>query len=314
MLRFAANVSMLFTEAPFLDRFALAARAGFAAVECQFPYEAPAAEIRARLDDLGLAMVLHNLPAGDWASGDRGLACLPQRASEFRSGVPRAIAYAHALGVRQVNCLAGIAPADADTAQLRRTLVDNLRFTARAFAAEGLRLLVEPINTFDMPGFFVNRTAQCVALLDDVGEPDVFVQYDAYHAQRMEGELAGTLARYLPRIAHVQVADNPGRHEPGTGEIRFDFLFSELERLGYDGWIGCEYRPAGRTDVGLDWLPAGALRPRRQREELADGDAEPEDHALLEHDIEAAEDLERAYDIEAATVLNLPPYDELIAD
>ena len=151
MLRFAANLSMLFTEAPFLDRFALAARAGFVAVECQFPYEAPAPEIRARLDDLGLAMVLHNLPAGDWAAGDRGLACLPQRVEEFRAGVPRAIAYAHALGVSQVNCLAGIAPADADASALRRTLVDNLRFTARAFAADGLRLLVEPINTFDMP-------------------------------------------------------------------------------------------------------------------------------------------------------------------
>ena len=263
MLRFAANVSMLFAEAPFLDRFALAARAGFAAVECQFPYEAPAAEIRARLDDLGLAMVLHNLPAGDWAAGERGLACLPQRVDEFRSGVARAIAYAHALGVRQLNCLAGIAPSGAEADALHRTLVDNLRFAARAFAQEGLKLLVEPINTFDMPGFFVNRTAQCVALLDDVGEPDVFVQYDAYHMQRMEGELAATLAKHLSRIAHVQVADNPGRHEPGTGEIRFEFLFAELERLGYEGWIGCEYKPAGRTDVGLDWLPAQALRPSR---------------------------------------------------
>ena len=265
MLRFAANVSMLFTEAPFLDRFALAAHAGFAAVECQFPYDVPAAEIRARLDDLGLAMVLHNLPAGDWAGGDRGIACLPQRVDEFRTGVARAIACAHALGVRQVNCLAGIAPPDADAGTLRRTLVDNLRFAARALADEGMRLLVEPINTFDVPGFFVNRTAQCVALLDDVGAPNAFVQYDAYHMQRMEGELAATLARYLPRIAHVQVADNPGRHEPGTGEIRFEFLLAELERLGYDGWIGCEYKPAGRTDIGLDWLPAGALRPTRPR-------------------------------------------------
>jgi len=255
MLRFAANLSMLFTEAPFLDRFALAARAGFAAVECQFPYEAPAAEIRARLDDQGLAMVLHNLPAGDWAAGDRGIACLPHRADEFRAGVPRAIAYARTLGVTQVNCLAGIAPAGVEADTLRRTLVGNLRFAARAFADEGLRLLVEPINTFDIPGFFVNRTAQAVELLDEVGEPNVFVQYDAYHAQRMEGELAGTLARFLPRIAHVQVADNPGRHEPGTGEIRFQFLFAELQRLGYDGWIGCEYRPAGRTEDGLGWLP-----------------------------------------------------------
>jgi len=206
--------------------------------------------------------VLHNLPAGDWAAGDRGLAGLPHRTDEFRAGVARAIATAHALGVRQLNCLAGIAPPGVDADTVHRTLVDNLRFAARALAAEGLRLLVEPINTFDIPGFIVSRTAQCIALLDEVGEPNVFVQYDVYHAQRMEGELAGTLARHLPRIAHVQVADNPGRHEPGTGEIRFEFLFAELERLGYDGWIGCEYRPAGRTEAGLDWLPAGALAPR----------------------------------------------------
>jgi len=262
MPRFAANVSMLFTEAPFLDRFALAARAGFAAVECQFPYEAAAAEIRARLDDHGLAMVLHNLPAGDWAAGDRGLAGLPHRTGEFSAGVPRAIAYAHALGVKQLNCLAGIAPAGIDADTVHRTLVDNLRFAARALAAEGLALLVEPINTFDIPGFIVHRTAQCVALIDEVGEPNVFVQYDAYHMQRMEGELAGTLARHLPRIAHVQVADNPGRHEPGTGEIRFEFLLAELDRLGYGGWVGCEYKPAGGTADGLGWLPAGALAPR----------------------------------------------------
>ena len=262
MPRFAANLSMLFTEAPLLDRFALAARAGFAAVECQFPYDAPAAEIRARLDDNGLAMVLHNLPAGDWAAGERGLACLPQRVADFRAGVTRAIAYAHALGVTQLNCLAGIAPAGAEPATLHRTLVDNLHFAARALAAEGLKLLVEPINTFDVPGFFVNRTPQAVALLDEVGEPNAFIQYDVYHAQRMEGELAATIARYLPRIAHVQVADNPGRHEPGTGEIRFDFLLAELDRLGYDGWIGCEYLPAASTQAGLAWLPPGALKPR----------------------------------------------------
>jgi len=263
MPRFAANVSMLFTEAPFLERFALAARAGFSAVECQFPYEAPAADIRARLQEHGLAMVLHNLPAGDWAAGDRGLAGLPHRTDEFRTGVPRAIAYAHALGVQQLNCLAGIAPAGVDADTVHRTLVDNLRFAARALAAEGLKLLVEPINTYDIPGFLVSRTAQCIALLDEVGEPNAFVQYDVYHAQRMEGELAGTLARHLPRIAHVQVADNPGRHEPGTGEIRFDYVFSELDRLGYAGWVGCEYRPAGRTDAGLGWLPPGALSIRR---------------------------------------------------
>ena len=262
MLRFAANVSMLFADAPFLDRFGLAARAGFAAVECQFPYEAAAATIRARLEEHGLAMVLHNLPAGDWAVGDRGVACQPARRAEFRDGVARAIDYARTLGVPQLNCLAGIAPVDADPAEVHATLVDNLRFAARALADAGLRLLVEPINTFDIPGFAVSRTAQAVALLDEVDAPNAFLQYDVYHAQRMEGELCGTLARHLPRIAHVQVADNPGRHEPGTGEIRFGFVFSELERLGYDGWIGCEYRPVGRTEAGLGWLPAGALKPR----------------------------------------------------
>ena len=162
-----------------------------------------------------------------------------------------------------MNCLAGIAPPGSDNLELQRTIVDNLRFAARAFAGEGLRLLVEPINTFRHPRLLrAPPPRKAVALLDEVGEPNVFVQYDAYHAQRMEGELAATLARHLPRIAHVQVADNPGRHEPGSGEIRFEFLFAELERLGYDGWIGCEYRPAGRTDVGLDWLPSGALKPR----------------------------------------------------
>jgi hydroxypyruvate isomerase len=177
--------------------------------------------------------------------------------------VTRAIAYAHALGVKQLNCLAGIAPPGADAGALRRTLVDNLRFAARTLAADGLRLLVEPINTFDIPGFFVSNTAQCVALLDEVGEPGVSVQYDAYHMQRMEGALPATLAKYFGRIAHVQVADHPGRHEPGSGQIRFDLLFAELERLGYDGWIGCEYNPAARTEDGLGWLPVGALTPRR---------------------------------------------------
>jgi hydroxypyruvate isomerase len=262
MLRFAANVSMLFAEAPFLDRFALAARAGFAAVECQFPYDAPAARIRARLDEHGLAMVLHNLPAGDWAGGDRGIACQPARRGEFRDGVGRAIAYAQALGVRQLNCLAGIAPADTDPAEVRATLVDNLRFAAGALAGAGLRLLVEPINTFDMPGFAVHRIAQALALLDEVGAANAFVQHDVYHAHRMADDPCAALARHLPRIGHVQVADDAGRHEPGTGGIDFDAVFEILERQGYAGWIGCEYRPAGDTAAGLGWLPRGALRQR----------------------------------------------------
>lgn len=262
MPRFAANLSMLFTEAPFLDRFALAARAGFGAVECQFPYEVPAAEIGARLDDLGLRLVLHNLPAGDWAAGERGLACLPDRVDEFRAGIARGIAYAQALGVAQLNCLAGIAPPGLDAAARRRTLVDNLRLAAGALADAGMKLLLEPINTFDMPGFAVSRVDEALALLDEVGAANAFLQFDVYHAWRMGGEPVAALCAHLPRIAHVQIADHPGRHEPGSGAIPFGAVFAALDRLGYGGWVGCEYRPAGATEAGLGWLPAGALAPR----------------------------------------------------
>jgi hydroxypyruvate isomerase len=253
MPRFAANLSTLFDDVPFLERFGRAARAGFAAVECQFPYAHPAAEIRELLDAHGLTMVLHNLPPGDQAAGDRGIACLPDRVDEFRLGVQRGIDYALVLGVPQLNCLAGKAPAGADREQLRRTLVANLRFAAAELSRAGLKLLIEPINHFDIPGFFINTTAQALAILDEVGAPNAYVQYDVYHAQRMEGELAATLQRHLPRIAHIQIADNPGRHEPGTGEINFPFLFAHLDRIGYAGWVGCEYKPAHRTEAGLAW-------------------------------------------------------------
>ena len=253
MPRFAANLTMLFTEVPFLDRFERAARAGFQAVEFLFPYAFAAEEIRRRLDAHQLQLVLHNLPAGDWDAGERGIACLPDRVEEFRAGVATAIAYAKALGVTQLNCLAGKAPAGADPALLQHTLVDNLRFAAAALREAGLKLLLEPINTVDIPGFFVNRTAQALAIIDAVGADNLFLQYDLYHAQRMEGELAATLEKHLPRIAHVQLADNPGRHEPGTGEINYPFLFAHLDRIGYRGWIGCEYKPATTTEAGLHW-------------------------------------------------------------
>jgi len=253
MPKFAANLTMLFTEVPFLDRFERAARAGFKAVEFLFPYAHAAEDIRQRLDAHGLALVLHNLPAGDWEAGERGIACHPDRVGEFREGVARAIAYARALGVGQLNCLAGKAPAGVPDALLRQTLVDNLRFAAAALKQAGLRLLVEPVNTFDIPGFYLSRTAQAVAILDEVGADNAFVQYDLYHAQRMEGELAATLQTCLPRIGHVQLADNPGRHEPGTGEINYLFLFAHLDRIGYDGWIGCEYKPATTAEAGLGW-------------------------------------------------------------
>jgi len=256
MPQFAANLTMLFTEVPFLERFERAAKAGFTAVEFQFPYAWPAAEIKARLDQHRLKLVLHNLPAGDWDAGDRGMACDPRRMEEFRASVPQAIAYAKTLGVPQLNCLAGIAPAGVPDALLRDTLIVNLCFAAAELKAAEIRLLVEPINRYDIPGFFLNGTAQALTILDDVGAGNVFVQYDIYHAQRMEGELAATLQKHLARIGHIQIADNPGRHEPGTGEINFAFLFKHLDRIGYRGWVGCEYRPAARTEDGLVWLKA----------------------------------------------------------
>ncbi|OWQ90675.1 hydroxypyruvate isomerase [Roseateles aquatilis] len=258
MPRFAANLSMLFTEAPFLDRFALAADAGFSAVEFLFPYAWAPEAIKARLDAHGLTLVLHNLPAGDWEAGERGIACDPARVAEFREGVERAITHARALGVSQLNCLAGKTPAGALAVDVHRTLVDNLRHAAERLDDAGLRLLVEPINRFDVPGFHLHRTDQALALLDEVGASNAFLQYDLYHAQRTEGELTGTLRRHLARIGHVQLADNPGRHEPGTGEINFPFLFEELDRLGYAGHVGCEYQPATTTEAGLGWMRRAA--------------------------------------------------------
>lgn len=254
MPKFAANLSMLFTEVPFGERFGRAKQAGFDAVECQFPYELPAAEVKALLDANGQTMVLHNLPAGDWAGGDRGIACDPARAQEFRAGVAKAIEYANLLGVKKINCLAGKAPAGIPDAQVRQTLVGNLRFAAAELEKHGIDLLVEPINNYDIPGFWLNSTAKALEVLDEVGASNTYVQYDIYHAQRMEGELAGTMQKNLSRIGHIQIADNPGRNEPGTGEINFTFLFDFIDRIGYTGHIGAEYKPAGQTEAGLGWI------------------------------------------------------------
>ncbi len=256
MPKFAANLSMLFTEVPFLDRFERAAEAGFDAVEFLFPYAFATSDIQARLASHRLKLVLHNLPAGDWDAGERGIACLPDRVDEFREGVGRAIDVATALGVNQVNCLAGKAPMGASDATLRKTFVANLRYAADALGQAGIRLLIEPINTFDIPGFYLSRSAQALSIIDEVGSSNLFLQFDIYHAQRMEGELANSLQQHLARIAHVQIADNPGRNEPGSGEINHPFLFAHLDRIGYKGWIGCEYKPAGRTEEGLGWLHA----------------------------------------------------------
>lgn len=259
MPQFAANLTMLFTEHPFLDRFERAARAGFKAVEFLFPYAFPAEEIKARLQANGLQLVLHNLPAGDWDAGERGIACLPDRVDEFRNGVGRAIVYAKQLGVGQLNCLAGKAPAGVADSVLRATFVANLRHAAAELKAAKLKLLIEPINTFDIPGFYLNRTAQAISIMDEVGASNLYLQYDAYHMQRMEGELAATIEKHLGRIAHIQIADNPGRHEPGTGEIDHGFLFRHLDRIGYAGHVGCEYKPATTTEAGLGWLQRFAL-------------------------------------------------------
>jgi hydroxypyruvate isomerase len=254
MLKFAANLTMLFTELPFLERFAAARAAGFDAVEYLFPYDYPKEELAARLRANRLKQVLHNLPAGDWAGGERGIACLPDRVEDFRAGVARAIAYAQALDCPQLNCLAGKPPLGVSRELAERTLVGNLRFASNELARAGIRLLVEPINTFDIPGFFLTRSDQALALIEEVGSGNLFLQYDLYHAQRMEGELAGTLSRHLDRIAHIQLADNPGRNEPGTGEINYPFLFRQLEALGWKGHIGCEYKPRTTTVEGLGWM------------------------------------------------------------
>lgn len=256
MPKFAANLTMLFTERPFLERFGAARAAGFDAVEFLFPYAYQPEEIKALLQEYRLQLVLHNLPAGDWEAGDRGIACDPARTAEFRDGVATAIRYAKALGAPQLNCLAGKVPAGADARQVQQTFVENLRFAAGELKAAGLRLVMEPINTFDIPGFYLNRTAQALEVIEQVGSENLFIQYDIYHMQRMEGEIAATLQKQLKSIKHIQLADNPGRNEPGTGELNYRFLFQHLDRIGYDGWIGCEYKPADTTEAGLGWVKA----------------------------------------------------------
>ena len=245
---------MLFNEVEFVDRFEAAARAGFKGVEYLFPYSHEKDLLADRLRQNDLVQVLHNLPPGDWDSGERGIACHPDRTGEFQDGVGQAIEYATALECGQVNCLAGIAPEGVDPDRLRTTLVDNLGFAADRLSSHGIKLLIEPINTRDIPGFFLNHTTQAMEIIDAVASDNLALQYDIYHMQIMEGDLAPTIERLLGSIAHMQLADNPGRHEPGTGEINYPFLFQHIDRLGYEGWIGCEYKPAATTEDGLGWV------------------------------------------------------------
>ena len=256
MPKLAANLTMLFNEVDFLDRFEAAARAGFTGVEYLFPYSYPKEQLAEKLAQHRLTQVLHNLPAGDWAGGERGIGCHPNRVGEFQDSVAKTIDYARALGCRQVNCLAGIAPKDADPEKVRATFVSNLRFAADKLGAAGIKLLTEPINTFDIPGFWLSHTRQALDVIRDTGSSNIYVQYDIYHMQRMEGELANTIKAHLSQIAHMQLADNPGRNEPGTGEINYRFLFGFVDAIGYDGWIGCEYKPKGGTIEGLVWRSA----------------------------------------------------------
>jgi hydroxypyruvate isomerase len=254
LIRLAANLSMMFTEVPFLQRFAAAAQAGFRGVEYLFPYEASAAEIRERLERHGLVQVLFNMPAGDWAQGERGIAALPKRVDEFRSGVVKALDYARITGCRKLHVMPGKLPKGTDRDTCLETFVSNLAFAANAAAGDGIDLMVEPINTrVDIPGYLLDRTELAMQLIASAARPNIKLQFDIYHMQIMEGDLARSIERLLPCIGHIQLADNPGRNEPGTGEINYEWLLPHIDALGYTGWIGCEYKPRGQTVAGLSW-------------------------------------------------------------
>jgi len=254
MPKFSANLSMLFGDSAFPDRFDRAAGAGFRAVEFQFPYAHDKGELSERARRAGVEVVLFNLPAGDWEKGERGIACIPSRVSEFRDGVGRAIEYAKALDCTRINCLSGIALPRVAAETLRETFVSNLRFATGELEREGITLLIEPVNTRTVPGFYLRNSGQALALMDEIRSANLKLQYDVFHMQIMEGDLAATIEANIARIGHLQIADVPDRHEPGSGEINYPFLFDWIDRIGYQGWIGCEYAPAGRTEDGLGWL------------------------------------------------------------
>ena len=256
MPRFAANLSMMFTEVPFLERFARAGKAGFHGVEFLFPYEFPAATIKDHLDRHSLTMVLFNMPPGDWAAGDRGLACDPARAGLCRDSVFKAIEYANALGCKQIHMMAGLKPRGVNEEAMRETYLANLQHAGPALAEHGITLLMEAINTRDVPGFYLKTSRQAFDLMHYANVPNLRFQFDVYHMQVMEGDLATTLKKHISHIGHIQVANPPNRHEPDSGEINYPFLFDWIDGLGYKGWIGCEYRPKGKTEDGLGWVNA----------------------------------------------------------
>lgn len=255
MLKFAANLTLLFTEIPFVERFPAARAAGFCYVECQFPYaEVTPRQLCGLLQAQQLELVLFNLPAGDWATGERGIACHPARVEEFRAGVRLAIDYALASGCHQLNCLAGLLPNGVTQAEAEHTLVDNLRFAARALQKENLTLLLEPINSFDLPTFLINTSAAAIDVIERVGAPNLKLQYDLYHMARMGDDLPLTLEKLAHRIGHIQFADVPGRHEPGSGNLPFAELFAQLTASGYPGWVSAEYLPTRTTQESLAWF------------------------------------------------------------
>jgi 2-dehydrotetronate isomerase len=262
MPKFAANLSMMYQEHPFLERFAAAARDGFKAVEYLFPYAHDAAEIKARLDEAGLVQALFNAPPGDWDAGERGLASLPGREDEFRASIAKALDYARVLGNDRIHVMAGLIAPGEDRARHRAVYLRNLAYAAKQAASAGIILVLEPINTRDMPGFFLNRQEEAHAVCAEVGAPNLKVQMDLYHCQIVEGDLAMRLTRHFAGVGHIQIAGVPDRHEPDDGEVNFPYLFELIDRLGYTGWIGCEYRPRGATSAGLGWVrpylaPAG---------------------------------------------------------
>jgi len=273
-LRLAANLSLLYAERPFLERFRAAAACGFTAVECQFPYDHPPAAIAAELRRHGLRLVLHNLPAGDWTAGERGIACHPERVAEFRAGIAQALAYAAALGVPQLNVIAGVPPAGVTREQALDTLVDNLRAAAHACARAGIGLRLEPINSLDIPGFLVDTVEVALAVLARVAHPGLRLQFDAYHVARMGQDPLAVWQRCYPHVGHVQWADCPGRHEPGTGTVDWAALADAMIASGWDGWIGAEYLPAdaaaGGTEAGLGWIECLGLRRRAADLQKAD--------------------------------------------
>ena len=255
MQKFAANLTMQFNEVPFMQRFKAAADAGFKAVEFLLPYDFPAQDIATALTENQLKNVLFNMAAGDWNAGERGLAALPGREIEFDTAVAKGIEYAQILGTPNLHVMAGLVAEGADRAAYRATYVRNLRRAAAETAKHGIALLIEPINTRDIPRYFLNTQAEAHAIREEVGAPNLKVQMDFYHVQIVEGDIAMKLRKYLPHVGHIQIAGVPERHEPDTGEVNYPYLFALLDELGYGGYIGCEYRPRNGTVAGLDWMP-----------------------------------------------------------